>query len=76
MEIVIAALPGTVVIDGQRQMVRRGVTTAHVGHEIVERYPHLWRPIDVDYPVSEEPQPVDEPKQDPEPQKPAKRKKN
>jgi len=64
VEIMVARLPGMVVIDGQRQMVRRGVTTAHAGHEIVERYPHLWKPIDVDYPVTGEPK------------KPAKRKKD
>lgn len=51
MNIVIAAQTGTVVLDGGRRIVRKGVTTAHAGHELVTRYPHLWRPIQPDYPV-------------------------
>lgn len=50
--IMIAIKPGTVTIDGQRRMVRKGVTTAHDGHDLVRRYPHLWKPITPDYPVN------------------------
>ncbi|MEU8264918.1 histone-like nucleoid-structuring protein Lsr2 [Micromonospora sp. NPDC048999] len=50
----IAAKTGTTVTpDGQRRIVRQGVTTAHAGHEIVERYPHLWAPIRPDYAVDD-----------------------
>lgn len=67
-QIMIAAKTGTVTLDGQRRMVRKGVTTAHAGHELVDRYPHLWQPIQVHYPVDEpdddEPSPVDPPADD------------
>jgi hypothetical protein len=36
---------------GPRVMVRKGVTTAHAGSEIVRTHPHLWEPIAVDHPV-------------------------
>lgn len=50
-EIMIAARPGMVVIDGKRRMVRKGVTTAHATHPIVTGHPKLWRPLKVDYPA-------------------------
>lgn len=38
--------------DGRsRFMVKRGVTTAHAGAEIARSHPHLWEPIEVDFPV-------------------------
>lgn len=49
-KIMIAVKPGTVYMDGARRMVRKGRSTAHSTHPIVERYPHLWEPIQVDYP--------------------------
>ncbi|MEU5950329.1 hypothetical protein ABZ793_32965, partial [Micromonospora sp. NPDC047465] len=49
--VLIAVKPGTVTVGGVRRIVRKGVTTAHDGHEIVQRYPHLWAPIRPDYAV-------------------------
>lgn len=46
-EIMIARRPGTVVINGQRRMVRKGVTTAHADHPIVRDHPRLWEPLKV-----------------------------
>jgi len=52
-DILIAVKTGTVVVDGGRRIVRKGETTAHASHPIVEQYPHLWGPIRVDYPAPE-----------------------
>lgn len=36
---------------GTRLIVKKGVSTAHEGAEIVKSHPHLWEPIEVDFPV-------------------------
>ncbi len=36
---------------GPRIMVKKGVTTAHAGSDLARSHPHLWEPLDVDYPV-------------------------
>lgn len=38
--------------DGVAVKVRRGRTTAQAGHPIVEAYPDLWEPVQVDYPAA------------------------
>lgn len=52
-DILIAVKTGTVIVDGGRRIVRKGETTAHASHPIVEHYPHLWGPIQVNYPAPE-----------------------
>lgn len=36
---------------GGRAIVKKGVTTAHAGADIVTRYPAMWAPIAVDFPA-------------------------
>ncbi|GLH94898.1 Lsr2 family DNA-binding protein [Phytohabitans aurantiacus] len=50
-EIMIAAKPGIVYLEGQRRMVRKGRTTAHSTHPIVTEHPRLWERLKVDYPA-------------------------
>lgn len=52
-EILMAVGTGTIDTDGGRIVVKKGVTTAHAGHPLVRRFPHLWAPIKVDYPWSD-----------------------
>jgi hypothetical protein len=51
-EIMIAAKPGIVYLEGQRRMVRKGRTTAHSTHPIVTEHPRLWERLKVDYPAA------------------------
>lgn len=57
--VMLARRTGTVLVDGHRRLVRKGRTTAHADHSIVDRYPHLWEPLSVDYATSDEPEQVD-----------------
>lgn len=50
--VMIAKRTGRVRIGGSPRLVRKGVTTADEGADIVRSHPHLWGPLEVDYPAT------------------------
>jgi hypothetical protein len=50
--------------NGQRRRVRKGITTAHSAHPIVQENPKLWAEIKPDYPAPTEVAADPEPKQE------------
>lgn len=65
-EVMICAQSAQVLVDatsatGDRlEWVDAGRTTAHADHPVVVNYPHLWRPLTVDYATTGEPAVVEE----------------
>jgi hypothetical protein len=58
--VLIAAKNAMVDIGGGRRKIRKGETTAHAASWIVRDKPHLWRPIELDFPA-DDPEPAAEP---------------
>lgn len=51
MQVMIAVKSGVIRQEGKtRLMIRKGVTTAHEGSDIVRDHPHLWGRLDVTFP--------------------------
>lgn len=53
LEIFIAKDSASVVIDGERYILLKGVTRVREGHDLVRTYPELFQPIDVHYDVEQ-----------------------
>jgi hypothetical protein len=54
MQVMIAVKSGVIRRDDKtRLMIRKGVTTAHEGSEIVRDHPHLWGRLDVTFPCDD-----------------------
>lgn len=54
MQVMIAVKSGVIRQEGKtRLMIRKGVTTAHEGSDIVRDHPHLWGRLDVTFPCED-----------------------
>lgn len=54
MDVMIAVRSGVIKREGHsRLMIRKGVSTAHAGAEVVRDYPHLWGPLGVEFPAGD-----------------------
>jgi hypothetical protein len=48
-DLFVARQSGTVMLDGRRHAIRRGVTVARAGSEMLARHPRLFEPMKVHY---------------------------
>lgn len=48
-EMMVAAVTGTVTMNGRSETIRAGETHARRGHQIVAENPHFWKPAVVRY---------------------------
>ncbi len=50
-DVMICSQSAQVLVDGERlEWVRAERTTAHSDHPVVTEYPHLWRPLPINFP--------------------------
>lgn len=52
-DVMIAKTSAVITLDGNEVVIVEGVTRAHRGHEIVQKWPGFWKPIDVHYGVEQ-----------------------
>lgn len=53
--VLVAKMNALVEFDGRRVVIKKGITTAREGHEIVTQHPNLWEPQTVQFELKAEP---------------------